>query len=269
MNIIDLTDVYIKKVLEEQDSEAYFSADQELFEHYFAFWAPREHWHNEIKTKEGVTQHKNLIINQFGYIKECLKNIGDITEIPVVLMVGQGTTNGHAYQHGNRFGIFLPVESYQTEMQARVFVTHEFVHALHYQKQPEFYFSTIAEKESLERQLITEGLAAYISQMVLNISDADALWADYISEKEKSTWTQQCKNRLSELNELLRESALRPTVPELFMSKDPSDIKKYRGGYYLGLQLIKDLGKSPSDLLSIPRAEFLQIINKQVRETAI
>ncbi len=181
-------------------------------------------------------------------------------------MVGQGTTNGHAFNYKNEFIVFLPIEGYKTFEQLNVFVTHEILHALHYSAQPEFYFNTQKEKDSVFRQLVTEGLATYLTKEVLGISDRKALWADYISETEISKWSELCKsekqNLFKEVHKLINEKS---TNPSLFYSSDVNNIRKYRAGYFIGLDIIKEIaekGVSKNDFFNITRTQFEQLLKE-------
>lgn len=261
MIIKDITNSYIKHILKEDNLEKYKKSFPELFEHYFSFWAQKDYWHKELD-KEQVAERKKLVLDRLPSIEKKLTEHGfDAKNLQVILMVGQGTTNGHALKHKNEFIVFLPVEGYETTEQVDIFVTHEILHALHYSTQPDFYFKTQEEKDSVFRQLITEGLATYLTKEILDVSDEKALWADYLSNDELSKWIKLCEsekqNLFEEAQELIKE---RSTKPDLFYANKPDDIRKYRAGYFIGLEIIKKIVKknnlSMHNLLSIDKTKF-------------
>lgn len=263
MIIKDITNSYIKYILEANDLEKYEKVFPELFDHYFTFWGSRKYWHKELN-EEQVIERGNLVLGRLPIIEKKLIECGfDTKRLQIVLMVGQGTTNGHAFKHGSNFVVFLPIEGYKTIEQVDVFVIHEILHALHYSAQSDFYFKKQKEKDSVLRQLITEGLATYLTKEVLNISDEKALWADHLSNDELLKWTRTCKEEkqalFEEARKLIEEKS---TKSDLFYANDTNDIRKYRAGYFIGLELIKEIAKKDN----LHMHDFLQIRKKQFEQ---
>lgn len=265
MIIQDLTDKYIEFILRNDDLLSYKKQFPELFRYYFDFWASEKFWHKELDEKE-VSRRVKVVRNRLSGIEEKLKkNKFDTSPLKVVLMVGQGTTNGHAFNCNGEFLVFLPIEGYHTDDQVDIFVTHEIFHALHYTKRPEFFFNTTEEKENFARQLITEGLASYLTKTTLNISDQETLWADYIPEKEARKWLEDCENELtvllSEAKEMIRSGTRNS---EMFFSNDSTNIRKYRAGYFVGLKIIEKVvsvrNLETHELINMPREKFERFI---------
>jgi len=264
MEIINLTSEYVEHILENDNLTAYEQTYPALFRHYFKYWADRDRFTSTINTTE--TQAKaSLVTDSLEHIVHKLAAFGlDTTDLQVVLFVGQKTSNGHAFKDGNRFVIWIPVETYKTPLDAEVFVTHELVHALHYADCAEFYFSNLQEKHLVSRQLITEGLATYLSMVVLNIDEGTALWADYISAEAINDWFDQCRKREPELKKYILDnfSSSNPEI-SLFYANDPHDIFQYRAGYYIGLkfieQVLKSSGLTARQLLHMPRGRFEEL----------
>lgn len=261
MIVKDLTDSYTQYVLNEQSPEKYWDVFPELFEYYFTFWAPRHYWHSELDSEQ-VVEKRRLIIDRLPHIEKCFSNYGfDTKNLQIVLIVGQGTTNGHAFKHKNEFVTFLPIETYETPKQVDVFTSHEMLHAMHYTLQPDFYFNTQREKGSILRQLITEGLATYLTKDVLNISEGEAFWADYLSVEDCSKWIRSCNDMKRALfldaKKYIEENL---TSPDLFYANDPDDVRKYRAGYFIGFELVKEIMRendlSQKDLMTIARKDF-------------
>lgn len=171
MQIIDLTDKYCKYILKENSLKKYRLSYPVLFRHYFKYWANQKYWNKTLKTPKDVEKNKRLILSRLPYIiKRLSKHSLSVADIAVVLFVGQNTSNGHSFCEKGKWFVWIPIEAYTTKLQVDVFVTHEIIHAIHYSKQKEFYFSNIKEKSQLSRELITEGLATWVTKKVLNIS---------------------------------------------------------------------------------------------------
>jgi len=261
MEIVKLTSEYVTHILQNDDLPAYEQTYPALFRHYFEYWADRGRFAPTLNATE--TQAKaDLVRNDLERAAHKLGALGlGVPELRVVLFVGQKTSNGHAFKDGNRFVVWIPVETYKTHLDAEVFVTHEIIHALHYAGCPEFYFNDLTEKLQVSRQLITEGLATYLSMTALVIDEGAALWADYISPEAVKAWLCQCRDREAELKQYLLNvfSSGSPEIG-LFYAKDPHDIFQYRAGYYIGLKFIKYAvqtgGLAADHLLHVPRDEF-------------
>lgn len=267
MIITDITSAYLKHILGGDDLAQYEQVLPELFDHYFTYWASRDYWHKELDEQQ-VGDRKNLILGRLPTIELNLEKHGfDTSNLEIVLMVGQGTTNGHAFKKGDFFAVFLPVEGYETEVEVDVFVTHEIIHALHYTAQPDFYFSRRDEKENTLRELMTEGLATYLTKEIMEISDEEALWADFLSGDDLSRWMETCHSEkealFREVFELIEKGA---SQPNLFYASDPNDIRQYRAGYFIGLEVIKAIvaqySYSPQDIFTITRENFETMTSK-------
>jgi uncharacterized protein YjaZ len=257
MKIIDLTSSYVENILQEDDLKKYMESYPELFNHYFKYWANIDYWHKELEKNE-VNERLNKIKEKLTYIENKFEEKGfNLENIEVILFVGQGTTNGHAFQKDSSFSVFIPIEAYKSEKQMEIFITHEIIHALHYQKCPELYFNNIEEKENTERQLITEGVATFLTKEFLKISDEEVLWADYLTEEELNVWLNECKKEKDlVLNEIENND---DKIKEIFLANDPGDIRKYRVGYYIGLEMVKELvsekGLSIKEVLNINKID--------------
>ena len=262
MIIKDLTKNYIDYILEKDSLDLYKKNMPELLEHYFKYWALESYFHKSLKTESEVKEKTEMIKSRLDFIKNKLNDFGfDTSDVEIILFVGQNCTNGHAFKKEGKFIVWLPVEAYESNKDIDIFVTHEIIHALHYTKNPDFYFDTKEEKINVGRQIITEGLATYLTSKVLNISDEKALWADFLSRDELKKWFDSCEAKKYELYDfVLKNFNSSDEDIQIFWANDPKDIYKYRSGYFVGLDLIKEFVKeenvSDKDILEIDRKDF-------------
>ena len=262
MQIVDLSANYKKSILENNSLPEYETAFPELFDHYFKYWARREHFVKTLNEKE-VEERKSLVVNKLKYIEEKINNFGLSTEkIKIILFVGQNTANGHAFRHNDEFVVFIPIEAYKTALQADIFITHEIIHALHYTDVPEFYFRGKGDKNSVSRQLITEGLATYLSAGIMGVDSITALWADYIPTNKRDQWWKKCMDANEKLFKLCADGFY-STNQALFESANPKDIYSYRSGYYVGYKVIEEIintcGIKSVDLLKYPKDKIYRL----------
>jgi hypothetical protein len=271
MNIVDLTKNYQENVLHNQNFEAYFRSAPTLFEHYFTFWGDQKMF-KPILTEEQTKTKKDLIVSRIKNIEQKLERLGfDLTMIDLVLFVGQNTSNGHALKDGDRRVVWIPIEGYETPQQADVFVTHEILHAIHYARRPEFFFSTREEKNHVGRQVLTEGIATFLTMQALMCDEKTALWADYLPATRVEKWMKGCEAELPKLRRFVLEH-WDNTSPEngLFAANDPNDLYYYRAGYFAGVRLMKEIANrkhlSPQQLVDLPRQTIAEWAQQILRE---
>ncbi len=260
MIVQDLTESFIACVMGAGDMQTYEQSYPELFSHYFQYWCPRSYKCSDLPDSEIRTRGK--------LVRETLEKLElefggkgiDLQELSVVLFVGGNTSNGHAFCNGGHMVVWLPVETYANEIRARIFVTHELIHGLHYRNSPAFYFRSEEERLNLGRQLITEGLATYLTAEILGVSDREALWADYLNSEEWQNWLSTCEGRAVALRSLCRDYFATTSGQEMFMANDPQNIMRYRAGYFVGLCLVREIAEElhvgVCELLRFDRAEF-------------
>jgi uncharacterized protein YjaZ len=261
MNIIDLTENYIDCLTGKNDFRTYEKSYPELFSHYFKYWCSRD-CYSTLLTKSEVIKRRNLISGVLNEIEErfMVNNI-ETNNLSLVVFVGQGTSNGHVFRDHEKFMVWIPVECYKTTTQARIFVTHEIIHSVHYSLSPDFYFKNSKDKRSIGRQLITEGIATWLTLKILQIDEGVALWADYLSNQDLRLWINECRQREMELLNLIHK-IFRSTSPRigLFNADDASDVARNRAGYYVGLKLIEGLAEeyrlNSPEILRIPRKKL-------------
>ena len=170
-----------------------------------------------------------------------------------------------AFFDDDQFVVWLPVECYNTELDISVFVTHELVHGLHYIAVNDFYFNNKEDKSSFSRQLITEGLATYLTREIRGLTEEQSLWGAYLPKRKLTAWCKQCQESLPELKQFAKEHYNTTDNGNLFFAAaDEDDIFKNRAGYFLGLRLIEELmvvrDITANEIINYPRHELEQAI---------
>lgn len=269
MHVIDLTEYYLKYVIQRDDTARYEATFPQLFEHYYAFWAKPQTY--SFRDVEKVAFHRNLILARLPSLLERFEREGLKFEyIDIAIFVGHGTSNGHAFPLMGRWVVWLPVESYHSPQFIDIFVSHEMAHALHYQQQPDFYFKDEKEKNQVFRQLVTEGIATLVSKEILDASDEQALWADYLPFERVQQWYKACLERKEELLRIVAENLdSSDEQNRLFSFSETDNVLENRAGYYAGLALVehyaKQQGLTLRDLFSISKEEFWRIIQSLLK----
>lgn len=252
------------------------SAECETFsnfrDHYAEFWSSEKN-SGTISGEEGqgdrdrlrnAIEHANRILSEAGF---------DTSEITALLFTGSGGANGHAYLQNGACAAWFDVECFGSERSARVFAMHELIHALHYRASPEFWFHSVEEQSLMWRQLITEGIATYATSWLLDISDAEALWADALPDGVRERWMAQCIEREGDLFRHASENFSRSMPNSHFFSTgDSSELFGFRQGYYVGLQLIREIvernGLSLPELIAYPANELRALARETIQERA-
>lgn len=267
MEVIDLTEDYIRYVVQQNDPKSYERAFPHLFEHYYAFYAQPQIY--SFRDTGEILRRRNLILAHLPVFSKRFEQLGlNITDINITLFIGHGTSNGHALYSAKRWVVWLPIETYHSNQSIQVFASHEIAHALHYQYQPDFYFRNERERNQVFRQLVTEGIATLTSKEILGIEDKQALWADYLPYEYICQWYEQCLRRQEELFQLI-VNKLEESDDGLFSFSASDDCMENRAGYYAGLVLIERYMKRQKltirDLFTIGKQEFLQIIQSSLQ----
>lgn len=264
MKIIDLTSNYIHHVCEQNDFDSYEKTCPELFEHYYKFWSQRKH--TNIFDKSDIQSSHKMILSLIPKIEnKFLSHNIDIHNLTLIIFVGMGNTNGHAFKYQNQFVVWIPVETYKNKIDSEVFITHEIAHALHYTNSNTFYFFNQNEQKQIGRQLITEGLATYFSKIILNITDEKALWGNYLETSRLETWMISCEKQFEAIKTIVKNNFYSANNQlGLFYANDEKDILNFRAGYFAGLKLVEQIVEinrlTPIDLLQMSKNRFEKFI---------
>ena len=266
MKILNLVPKYIETISKEKSLKKYFSQFPDLFEHYFTFWSDKNiSFVTDLKT---IKNGEQLILDNIDYIEKKLKHAElPVETIKVVLFVGQDVSNGHAAYLDNEWWVWVPVETYASKIQVDAFLPHEIIHGIHYSMQPDFYFSTRAEKDNTSRQIITEGLATLGTMQVMEMTQYEATWADFLDKEDYNIWLNQYEERRLELLEFVIENWDKG-AKNLFQANDQKDILKFRIGYLVALKAIEGVFSttSLSKMLEVNRAHFSMELLKYLKK---
>lgn len=268
MHLIDITPNYIKYVIRQDQPELYEASFPQLFAHYERFWAsPGEYFY---RNEDEILRRTELIGSRLAFLEERFSSQGlGLEGVEVVLFVGRSTSNGHAFRLGEKWVVWLPVESYPTPLCVDVFVAHELAHAVHYQRQAEFFFETEAQKVNVFRQVVTEGIATLSSRQVLDIDEKQALWADYLPADQIQQWYAECVRREAEILASVA-GKLESSDEDLFSYRGGEDILMNRAGYYAALRIIQRILDQNQwtlrELFSIGKQDFLKRIRALLAE---
>ncbi len=214
------------------------------YKHYDTVWGKSRARRESISEKqmglrvERIVRQAHFAENKFKRRHILLKGIN------LVMIHGDGSANGHALPSKSGAIVWVAAECFHTALETKVFVTHEIAHGIHYREEPGFAFHTMEEKRLVWRQLITEGVATYLTKKALKVPDEIALWADTLPPDQLRSWMEACRNRERELFEYIERNfdSSDPSI-SLFYAADPNDIFAYRAGYYAGLKLIEKVCK--------------------------
>ena len=265
MKIIDLSPNYLKFLAGETSFEEYRSSYPEFFDHYAKFWSGDDNFLPALTFGE-VESRRSLLFQNLSEADARLRKNEFLTEdVSAILFVGNNSANGHAFLDDGNPVAWFAIECFESELEAKIFIMHELIHALHYAACPEFAFENAEQQKNISRQIITEGIATYLTKRLWNVTDETALWADKIPTEQLHSWMVACKNSKKELFQFVAAHfELSDPSIEIFYTVSSEDIYSYRAGYYAGLKLIESIAYkydfSNMDLLNIPMKEMKQLV---------
>lgn len=268
MQIVDLTPEVLASDTFQSTANSFA---RNFYGHYATFWAGTSFEILSLSAKE-TSERKSLLLRNLAAADEQLLNHGFSTRhLRAIFCVGNGTANGHAFLDQEGPAAWFAIECFRTELETKVFTMHELIHALHYGLNPEFAFDTMEQKNLVSRQLITEGIATYLTKRLWDLTDEEALWADALPSSQINSWMAACRNSERELFEFVRlhfdssDSSI-----ELFYAANPEDIFSYRAGYYVGWKLIEFIANehniSDREFLTIPATRMQQLARNAIRK---
>jgi len=184
---------------------------------------------------------------------------GDL-EVPVVVFVGTGTSNGWVTPLGGRSTVFLAAEVAAPPPFDAVLTAHELTHAAQYSLKPAWE----AADNPVGANAFAEGLATYLSALACpGYGDDEYLWFDSTHQQ----WLRDCERAwptaAASLAEVLDEPCGGAAERRFFAAPRAGENAAVprRFGYYAGWRIIRDLAleMTAADLLTldIPSAQRL------------
>jgi uncharacterized protein YjaZ len=271
MDVVSLTPQFVRFLKGEISEAEYIALNPSFFKHYFTYWAHQGSFESKYSSLEYSVRdervRKHIIL-----ATEKLSSIGlSLSAISSLIFVGSEAANGHAFKFDDRFIAWFALETFSSEEEATVFVMHELIHTLHYHASPDFYFETPADRRLIWRQLITEGIATYLTFDALGVTESEALWADFLPKPQLEDWMASCKQQEKDLFQYILDNydSCDASIA-IFYAANPKDIWAFRAGYYVGLQVIKKIIKNSqmtaAQLLSVPANRLRQQVKDVLLE---
>lgn len=196
-----------------------------------------------------VTDLSDKLINIFEKRLEDLSEVGIENEIGLIIFIGDGNIDGHSIVIDDSTYVFVDLEAiisrYGSNLEA--FLSHEIIHAVHYNLNKEFYpenYKSVEDKYL--KTLIEEGLATYMNMLIFGFSRNSSYWLDILKSDEVMEWVSSCeKEKISigkKLNELIENKQYDNSLYlKLFCIKKSEKLTEYRMGYYYGSEIIRKI----------------------------
>jgi hypothetical protein len=250
--------------------EAYERRHDDLFARYFSGWGKPER--RPAAAAAMVETAQRLITtgaNWPGLLSDVVARMSALVpadlEIPVVVFVGMGTSNGWVTQLRERETVFLAAEIAPRPPFDAVLIAHEATHALQDLMHPQW----AAEEYALGGLAFAEGLATHASALAYpGHADEEYLWFDAIHQQ----WLSDCELAWPTAAAALRDAVDEPcggaTERQFFRSADEIVSIPSRFGYYAGLRVVRRLaaGMTTTDLLSLDVPEAQSRLRRSLDE---
>jgi hypothetical protein len=188
------------------------------------------------------------------------------TELPVVLMVGQHSSNGWVAKHEGRTTLFVALEFFSPPPHDELLLMHELVHVV------QARFSASVERVGVAASVLTliEGVAVAVTRaLVPGMSPSSYLWCDDAHDD----WVEECIAREGEIARFLQahldEPEDKPPVNVLFSTASAYAPMPARAGYWVGDQIasgLLDNGVNLRELVAMDEAECRSYVQARARE---
>lgn len=230
---------------------------QELFfEEYFKVFRKNKPFDDNIINSiqhdldiNDVINLSNILIIKFEKQADILSKNGIKSDIGLIIFIGDGNIDGHSINLSNSTYVFIDIyaiisrsnKNYDLE----AFLSHEIIHAVHYDLNKEFYPENynLTEDKYL-KTLIVEGMATYMSISLFGIPENSAYWFGLLAKHEINEWVCNCEKMKTNiginLKELISDSKFDKNIyDKLFCVIKSEEFTSYRIGYYYGCRIVK------------------------------
>jgi len=169
--------------------------------------------------------------------------VGADVEVPVVVFVGMGTSNGWVTTLAGQRTVFLAAECIPDRTMGAVLAAHELTHAVQDRLNPAW----ADDGYPLGAHTFAEGLATHVSTVAVpGFRDEDYLWFDTTHR----AWLADCERvwpvAAAALGEVLDEPCGGPAEQRFFALHSDGDDTGIpsRFGYYAGLRAVRDAART-------------------------
>ncbi|HEY8890334.1 MAG TPA: DUF2268 domain-containing putative Zn-dependent protease [Clostridium sp.] len=229
---------------------------ESFFEEYFkVFREYKEFDENIINSIQhnlelnDVINLSNTLISKFEKKTNILSRNNIKSDIGLIIFIGDGHIDGHSIFLNNSTYVFIDLYAISSRFNKKydleAFLSHEIIHAVHYDLNKEFYPENynLTEDKYL-KTLIVEGMATYMSISLFGISENSAYWVGLLAKHEVNEWVCNCENMKTNiginLKELISNREFDKNIYDrLFCIIKSENFTSYRIGYYYGCQIVK------------------------------
>lgn len=214
----------------------YETAHGDVFDVYYRSWSSpglRGRGADDVPLiAPDVRRLEKRAISLARWTEREFRHRGLLTELDLVLMVGNHTSNGWVAELDGRQSLFLALEFLGDPPFDSLLVSHEALHVAHLR-------SGAADwPEDVGTSLIQEGLATAVSrELRLGLSESSYLWFD----DHHDSWVKNCAESERAIATVVLEdlatSADVPRVKGLFAANSQTGALPSRSGYWLGDRL--------------------------------
>lgn len=226
-----------------------------------------------------VIDLSNQLISIFEDKSAILSIIGIKNEIGLIIFIGNGNIDGHCIILDNYSYVFVGLEAIilrsNKNFNLDAFLSHEIIHAVHYNLNKEFYpknYNSIEDKYL--KPLIAEGFATFMSMYIFGISENLAYWLGFLESDEVSEWICNSKKIKTDIGISLKKLIINKEFDidmynRLFCIKSKK-FTIYRIGYYYGCEIIRIICRQNniSETLGLKFTDISKYINNYFK-TAI
>lgn len=259
---------------------------ESFFQEYFKVFCNNEPFDEKVIKSiqhdldiNAIIDLSNQLINIFENKSSILSRIEIKNEIGLIIFIGYGNIDGHCIILDNYSYVFIDLEAIilrsNEKFNLDAFLSHEIIHAVHYDLNKEFYpknYNSIEDKYL--KTLIAEGFATYMSMYLFGISENLGYWLGFLKSDEVSEWISNCKKIKIDIGVSLKKLIINKEF-DIYMYNRLFCIKSenftfYRIGYYYGDEIIRTIccENNISKTLSLKFIDINKYINNYF-ETAI
>lgn len=257
-----------------------FSQEPFFSEYFKVFRKDRAFDENAVKSIQQdldinrVIDLSDTLISIFKNKSTALSQIEMGNEIGLIIFIGDGNIDGHSIILDDSAYVFVDLKTIilrsHNNFDLDSFLSHEIIHALHYDLNKEFYPKNYTELEDTYlKTLIVEGMATNMSMCLFGLSENLGYWLGLLEANEINNWISNCKKMKTNMGVKLKESIAnkefdKSIYDRLFYIKKSEKFTLYRMGYYYGSEIIKEIcnDTSMSQVFRLKFSDTKKYINK-------